>query len=325
MPQPRRSRRVQFLPQVPSGDIGKWVENLRTRGPRLEPGDNRFAVCSAGNPSQNSNSNDEAEHKRRRKDFPLLRSVEKGAASDAMSRCETPAQMKNALNELVRDMYAASSRAPRDALLNTWIKFHERWYGQETPVLPLTEEKALRVASFFKKGGYKSVKNYFSRVKDYHISEGHDWTDKLDTIVKKCTRSVLRGLGGAHRSEQFDFLEVVKATQHLVNALDEQGPVNPSALITVATLFLLREVEASAVDLSDVTLTDSAVTLKLPVSKVDWQAKVALERGTVCVTKVCLVLFMSSRSTLTSCRRPSRPRTFRCSPRRWEAPARNKA
>ena len=186
-----------------------------------------------------------------------------------MAQCDTPAQMRGALDELMQDVYAASSRAPRDALLNTWAKFHEKWFGSNVELLPLTEDKILKISSLFKKGGYKSVKNYFSRVKDRHITNGHEWSEKLDLVMKKCARSVLRGLGGAHRSDQFNFMEVVETTKRVVNPLDDQGPVNPSALVVIATLFMLREVEA----VSDVTLTTKSATIKLPVSKVDWQAK----------------------------------------------------
>lgn len=45
-----------------------------------------------------------------------------------------------------------------------------------------------------------------------------------------------------------------------------EGPVHVKALITRATMFLLRELEASAIDVMDVTLSETAVSLNLPVS-----------------------------------------------------------
>ena len=51
------------------------------------------------------------------------------------------------------------------------------------------------------------------------------------------------------------------------------GPINPRAMVLTATLFMLREIEASALEVGDVTFTDKAVAIRLPVSKVDWQAK----------------------------------------------------
>lgn len=126
----------------------------------------------------------------------------------------------------------------------------------------------------FKFGGYKSFKNYMSRAEEFHIMSRHDWTDRLDVVAIKCTRSVLRGLAGpARSSESFDLLAVTKALREKDGPFHTEGPVHVKALITCATMFLLRELEASAIDVADVTLSDTAVSLNLPVSKVDWKAK----------------------------------------------------
>ena len=64
-----------------------------------------------------------------------------------------------------------------------------------------------------------------------------------------------------------------EAARNTAEPLAQHGPVNPSALMLVATLFMLREVEVSAIDITDVTFTEGSLSLRLPVSKVDWQAK----------------------------------------------------
>eukprot|EP00435_Cladocopium_sp_Y103_P050888 s1251_g15.t1 len=185
----------------------------------------------------------------------------------------SPVEMRGALQELVNDMYASSSRAPRDALLKTWTKFHYKWFDQSTEVLPITEEKLLKISSLFKKGGYKSVKNYLSRIKEHHVTSGFDWNERLDIVSRKCSRSVLRGLGGAHRSEAFDLQAVSEGLTFSEDALVPKGPVNPLALIVTSTFFMLREVEASSLETKDVTFSGDAVSIRLPVSKVDWQAR----------------------------------------------------
>eukprot|EP00435_Cladocopium_sp_Y103_P026632 s1576_g6.t1 len=184
-----------------------------------------------------------------------------------------PEQMRGALSNLIDDMYASSSRAPRDALLKTWTRFHHKWFGEQMAVLPITEDKLLKVSALFKAGGYKSVKNYLSRIKEYHITSGFDWNDRLDIISKKCARSALRGLGGAHRSEAFDLVAVCERLQDSKGPLTKDGPINPVAMILTSTLFMLRELEASSLEVRDITFTERAVSLRLPVSKVDWQAK----------------------------------------------------
>ena len=84
---------------------------------------------------------------------------------------------------------------------------------------------------------------------------------------------MLRGLAGKTRSEPFDLVKVFNCLSECKTDLATQGPINPRALIPCSTFFLLRELEASAVDISDVSFGDSFVTLTLPVSKVDWAAK----------------------------------------------------
>ena len=64
-------------------------------------------------------------------------------------------------------MYAATSKKPRDALLQTRVRLHTGWFGEDgQPAFPLNEIKLVRVSALFKSGGYKSFKNYLSRAKD---------------------------------------------------------------------------------------------------------------------------------------------------------------
>lgn len=130
-----------------------------------------------------------------------------------------PEQMRGALRELVGDMYASSSRGPRDALFRIWSKFHDKWFGPDVNVLPITKEKLLKVSSLFKTGGYRTVKNYLSRVKEHHISAGYNWNDRLDLISTKSARSVLRGFGGAHRSEAVELTSTIEALQDTIDPI----------------------------------------------------------------------------------------------------------
>eukprot|EP00435_Cladocopium_sp_Y103_P035473 s1409_g9.t1 len=142
--------------------------------------------------------------------MPAVRRVEKGDLEKAMSACGSREGKQQALDLLVDDMYATTSKRPRDALLKTWVKLHT---------------------------------------------------------------SVTRGLAGARRSEAFDLCAVVKALEGVQANLADDGPVHPLAMVVCATYFMLRELEASAVDRSDVMFGEESVTLALPVSKTDWEAK----------------------------------------------------
>ena len=106
------------------------------------------------------------------------------------------------------------------------------------------------------------MKNYLPGIKEHHITSGFDWNDRVDLIAKKCARSVLRGLGGAHRSEPFDLIAVSETLKLSAEPLVPKGPIDLQALIVTSTLFMLRDVEKprpwrqeiSEISLSQVTL-----------------------------------------------------------------------
>ena len=62
--------------------------------------------------------------------------------------------------DLENDMYAQSSKKPREALWKTWCTMANAW---NLPPVPLTEELVLKVGASFKAGQYRSPQNYFCR------------------------------------------------------------------------------------------------------------------------------------------------------------------
>lgn len=274
----KRSRpaRFGFLPQVPVRHISAQQKLRLSHG--AVPDDNDLAagveVVNIRHSSDTVVGDTMDRAKRKRRDMPVVRKVDKGDLDKAIQVCGSEGDKQAALEHLVSDMYAATSKKPRDALLNTWVKLHVTWFGrEEAPVFPLDEVKLVRVSALFKCGGYKSFKNYLSRAKDQHLSLGHPWTESLNRIAQKCTRSVTRGLASARRSEAFDLCLVAKALEHRNSALADEGPASPLAMVVCATFFMLRELEVSALDRVDIWFNDGSVTLSLPVSKTDWQAK----------------------------------------------------
>ena len=215
--------------------------------------------------------------------MPVVRKVDKGDLERALLATNTSAAREAALVGLVEDVYATASRKPRDALLKTWVKLRVSWFGEDgEPPFPLDEVKLVRVSALFKIGGYRSFKNYLSRAKDRHLQLGYTWNEALSRVAQKCSRSVLRGLGGMSRSEAFDIRAVVEALRDQVGALAVNGPRRPLPAIVCAAFFMLRELEASSIDRSDVVFGNTEVTLSLPVSKTGWEAK-GCKRTWACV------------------------------------------
>ena len=290
---PRRTaggvQRASFT--LPSDDIEGWLKSINSgkHGDTAGGGLSRLRISGTGvgtMTSENASSTQRVElagAKRKRADMPPVRRLDRASMAsvhDVVTQGHHARQ--EVLDSLLNDMHAASSRAPRESQLATWTNYHKTWFGIASEPWPLDERKIIRVSALFELGGYKSFKNYLGRAKEFHVMSGFEWSDRLDIIAKKCTRSVLRGLAGPARSESFDLVAVVKALTAGDGPFHQEGPVHVKALITCATMFLLRELEASAIDVADLTISDPAVSLNLPVSKVDWKAK-GCTRSWTCV------------------------------------------
>ena len=264
--------KATFLPTLPSGNLEEWlvIHATGSEGNNSSQYESNTVAISTGSESSRR------VRAGRRPDMPVLRSDIELRANHARINydfLEDPSRVEEAMANFRKDVYAQTSRRPRDALLLTWSKFHRKWYGDDSSPVPVTEESLERVSCLFKIGGYKSFKNYLSRIKEHHVDSGFVWTQSLQNVSRRCTRSVLRGLGGPTRSEAFDLEKVVNHLLLHPIRVGQDGPESPLAAIVVGTFFMLRELELSAIDVGDVMFTENTITLSLPVSKVDWQAK----------------------------------------------------
>lgn len=282
LPPKKPKRKPGFLPSLPAGDLTAWRDNHRaesSRAPCVSTPDS--PCCGVQGVTVDGRTTVESQQgfglRQKRLDMPVVRKRKVVAMPDADAMGSHQGR-SDALQSVMADMYAATSRKPREAQLTTWIKFHTAWFGASTGdpfngAFPLNEDKILRVSALFKASGYRSYKNYLSRAKDQHLTLGYEWSDHLTRVAQKCTRSVLRGLAGSVRSEAFEFVKVVEVLQNGQGLAHDGAPVHPLPMIVTATYFMLRELEVSAVELSDVTFTSDSVSLHLPVSKTDWAAK----------------------------------------------------
>jgi hypothetical protein len=149
-------------------------------------------------------------------------------------------------------------------------RFHRLVYGTDAPLIPLSVESIVAVASLFKKGGYRGFGNYLTAVKALHVEADYPWSDLLGHTVTWVTRSVERGIGPARQSCSFEFHKLALLDRS-VRPLVSGGPQQPVHLALLATLFLLREIEASTA-LSNAWVFDHSkceVCWRLPASKTD--------------------------------------------------------
>lgn len=159
----KRKAPSRFLPALPTSNIAGWWENRRTDPARtLTGGEHKGWYSGAGNPHPRHGSSNGASSSSKcgktnggvktsvkRSDMPVVRHLEKADAELVRAHAMDP----DTLRSLENDMYAATSRGPRDAQCQTWGKFHCWCFGKDVPVLPLTEEKIKAISSLFQVGG----------------------------------------------------------------------------------------------------------------------------------------------------------------------------
>ena len=223
---------------------------------------------------------------KRRADFPVIRQVQKAIRSDVLTRMETSEGRKSAIDRIIEDFAAPSSRTSQSARWRTWQEFHRAMLGDSVPVLPLTADGIVLIAACFKDGGYRSFKNYMSKAREQHTLAGHLWADILTLTAKKATASVERGLGPARQSLPFDLLAAIEVSRHPAVVKVPGAPVGWHNLLTIAVYFILREIEVAAACVGHVTLdtVNLIVHLRLPASKTD-QTGIGCSRSWNCLCR----------------------------------------
>ena len=214
----------------------------------------------------------------KRKDVPDIRTVVRGNKKMALEAVKDKAEALKKLND---GKFAASSLAPRDSLLKTWMEFHQAWFQNED-YFPLTTEIIDAVGAMFRAGEYRSVANYFSRAQDEHGALGHDWNFQLTRARRLAVRAVTRGMGPPRQSQPLPIEKIIEYCFNLDNLLEwekqsssmlpeKHVPFGWVTMILVGSLFLMREIEVAAAKVGHVTIDVVAktVSLLLPVSKTD--------------------------------------------------------
>ncbi|CAK0849002.1 unnamed protein product [Prorocentrum cordatum] len=124
------------------------------------------------------------------------------------------------------------------------------------------------------KGGLPGFPAYMAKAKEARALAGWPWDEQPDLARRKATASVLWGPGVARQSAPFDLNAAVKAVREgsvYLGPLARVGWVN---FLIVASMFVMREIEAAFAKVGHVTLNraERKVSLRLPVSKRDPRA-----------------------------------------------------
>ena len=129
------------------------------------------------------------------------------------------------------------------------------------------------VAASFRRGGYRSVQNYFDSATTY---QEHFLGIVVEPLLRKAmrryTRAVTRGLPGARLKAIFPFDLLAKLAAVLEPAhLEPWSPWNSAHAVDamiLAVWFMLREIEFAAARTQDIDVLPGAVVLRIPLHKV---------------------------------------------------------
>ncbi len=137
-------------------------------------------------------------------------------------------------------------------------------------MLPVTPRGLVHIAALFKSGGYRAFPNYLSAAKASHVEAGFEWDQLLAHTGSWVSRSVLRGIGPARQSCSFRFPELCSLPTSPA-PLVAGGPHAPFHFTMLASMFLLREVEAANALVSAWSFChdNKELTWLLPASKSD--------------------------------------------------------
>ena len=173
------------------------------------------------------------------------------------------------LEDLQRDFFAPGSFASRQSHPRSWTFFHQRWFGEQVPVFPLTDASIQAVSAQMKACGYRSFPNYMDTVMSTH-SESHDWHRALELIRKRAVTSCLRGIGPAKQCAEIP-IEPIWQLDISNDPLAEDGPVCPRQWAIVCSYHMTRGAESACALAWNlvVDLHSKQEHWKLPISKCD--------------------------------------------------------
>ena len=157
----------------------------------------------------------------RQRDMPVIRKSAEPCSRNSFDFLDNPQMPWQRSGE-------TSMLRPAGHLVMQWFKpglavtdsGWKRWHGS----FPLSINSLEKASCLLELGSYKSFKNYLSRIKEIHTEAGYMWTQALQNAAPRCTRSVLRGLGGPSKSEAFDLDGVVRHLLCNDIAVTEDGP-----------------------------------------------------------------------------------------------------
>ena len=186
-----------------------------------------------------------------RPDHPALAFTTRGKRSAADARLATQEGLEAALKRVDDLCYARSARGARCSLWSTWVHFAGIHWGLQP--LPLTVRLVRSLAASLRAGGYRAVKQYYSRARREHLrSLGEAPRELVEDAIKMYTRACQRGIGPSEFKDCFRFerlagtraLRVPPSREDISNVHEDQC-LWPAAMVVMGTWWMSRGIEIS--------------------------------------------------------------------------------
>jgi len=200
-----------------------------------------------------------------RPDLPARRAEARASLAAAVEAVR-PANVKRAIAELRGDMLAKTTRGPYESRLKTWNRLA---YEGEVSPWPISAHVLEVVGAGFKKGAYRSAKEYFLAAFRHQENDLRIAVDPLlRRLANRIIRSVVRGLPGSRLKEAFPVLALVPLVAFAdAEPFDISRPAHSVDVYIIAVWFMLREIEVAAARVGDLVIMRAEVVLDLPIHK----------------------------------------------------------
>ena len=178
-----------------------------------------------------------------------------------------------AVQELLRDVHAPSTRKAQEMKWRTVVRALEPW---SLDPCPPSREAIVALGAALKKGGYASAESYLTLLKTVAERKGFPYTPDLLRLHRDVVRSCTRGAGCPLKPLPLPLLKLGELDLDSEDVWLRDGPLGPGRCMVAGAWFMMREVELACTRACLVRLDPSAtppsVTWSLPASKNDSEA-----------------------------------------------------
>ena len=201
--------------------------------------------------------------------FPPMRKLARGRDKLARGSGEplSAGERKAAMDEVFKDIHAASTLKPQESKLRTIRKFLA-YLG--LPLVPFTTEVEYALGAALKWAKYRTVNLYLYMARATAEGRGAEISRVTQRAMTDVIRSCKQGLGQAKSCEGL-VLEIFPTLPGGSKAWSSGGPWRPRAALILGSWWVLREVEFAGAELRSVTFNtvQKSASWTLPASKAD--------------------------------------------------------